>query len=107
LALDEPTNHLDIPAREVLEEALREYDGTVLVVSHDRYFLDRVVTKILHLDPATGRVVAHVGNYTDWKQRVPEAPQAQPPGKGAPVARDAVPGKGAAGGVRDARKAQA
>jgi ATP-binding cassette subfamily F protein 3 len=70
LALDEPTNHLDIPGCEVLEEALREYDGTILVVSHDRYFLDRVVTKILHLDPATGRVEAHAGNYTDWKGRL-------------------------------------
>ena len=67
LALDEPTNHLDIPAREVLEEALAEYEGTVLVVSHDRYFLDRVVTKIVHIHD--GRAEEHVGNYSEWKAR--------------------------------------
>jgi ATP-binding cassette subfamily F protein 3 len=68
LALDEPTNHLDIPACEVLEEALSDYEGTVLVISHDRYFLDRVVTKILHLDK--GRWDLHPGNYSDFRARV-------------------------------------
>jgi ATP-binding cassette, subfamily F, member 3 len=67
LALDEPTNHLDIPAREVLEEALDEYEGTVIVVSHDRYFLDRVVTRIVHLH--AGGYDVQVGNYSDWKER--------------------------------------
>jgi ATP-binding cassette subfamily F protein 3 len=67
LALDEPTNHLDIPGREVLEEALADYGGTVLVVSHDRYFLDQIVTKILHLHD--GRAELHAGNYSDWKAR--------------------------------------
>ncbi|MEJ7712489.1 MAG: ATP-binding cassette domain-containing protein, partial [Pyrinomonadaceae bacterium] len=50
LVLDEPTNHLDIPSREALEEALDAYDGTILTISHDRYFLDRVATQILSLD---------------------------------------------------------
>jgi len=76
LAMDEPTNHLDIPARETLEEALCAFDGTVLLVSHDRFFLDRVVTKILHLDPQTGRIDVHVGNYSDWRRRVAEPPPA-------------------------------
>ncbi len=67
LALDEPTNHLDIPAREVLESALEDYQGTMLIVSHDRYFLDRLVTKILHLHD--GRCDLHPGNYTDFKRR--------------------------------------
>jgi ATP-binding cassette subfamily F protein 3 len=67
LALDEPTNHLDIPAREVLEDALDEYEGTIIVVSHDRYFLDRVVTKIVHIHDS--RADVHVGNYSDFKAR--------------------------------------
>ena len=70
LAMDEPTNHLDIAARETLEEALADFDGTLVVVSHDRYFLDRVVTKILHLDPRTQRIDGHVGNYSDFRKRV-------------------------------------
>jgi ATP-binding cassette subfamily F protein 3 len=74
LVLDEPTNHLDIPAREVLEEALDDYEGTVLVVSHDRWFLDRVVTKIVQLHD--GRAELHVGDYTDFKERLKvEAPK--------------------------------
>ena len=93
LAMDEPTNHLDIPARETLEEALVEFDGTVILISHDRYFLDKVVNKILHLDPATGKIEAHVGNYSDWRQRLQQPAVVEPavpvrgPGKAAaPVA---------------------
>ncbi len=52
LILDEPTNHLDIASREALEEALREFPGTILAVSHDRYFIDRVATRIMELSPA-------------------------------------------------------
>ncbi|PYS74543.1 MAG: multidrug ABC transporter ATP-binding protein, partial [Acidobacteria bacterium] len=52
LVLDEPTNHLDIPSREALEEALSAYEGTIITISHDRYFLDRVATQILSLDGA-------------------------------------------------------
>ena len=70
LILDEPTNHLDIPARESLEAALDEYDGTIVTVSHDRFFLDRVATQILSFEP-DGRVEIYSGNYTeyhDWKE---------------------------------------
>jgi len=63
LILDEPTNHLDIPSRRILEEALCDYDGTILVVSHDRYFLDRIVTRILCFG-RDGRVKAYWGNYS-------------------------------------------
>ncbi len=84
LALDEPTNHLDIPGREVLEEALAAYAGTVLVISHDRYFLDQIVTKILHIDH--GHAELHVGNYTEWKARsvAPPPPPPPPPKKAEP-----------------------
>ena len=67
LVLDEPTNHLDIPARETLEDALSAYEGTLLVVSHDRYFLDRICTRLLVLDGTS--LEAHLGNYSDWRRR--------------------------------------
>ena len=71
LVLDEPTNHLDIPARETLEDALGGYEGTLIVISHDRYFLDRVCTRLLVIDG--DRVEAHLGNYGDWRRRLREA----------------------------------
>ena len=64
LLLDEPTNNLDIPAIEVLEETLDEFVGTVLVISHDRYFLDRVVDRVVEL--RNGRLTEYVGGYTDY-----------------------------------------
>src|SRR5205823_3609205 len=69
LVLDEPTNHLDIPSREALEEALDAYDGTIITISHDRYFLDRIATQILALD-GQGNAEHFDGDYTeyhDWK----------------------------------------
>jgi ATP-binding cassette, subfamily F, member 3 len=69
LVLDEPTNHLDIPSREALEEALSVYEGTIVTISHDRYFLDRVATQILALD-GVGGAEHYDGDYTeyhDWK----------------------------------------
>ena len=69
LVLDEPTNHLDIPSREALEEALAAYEGTIVTVSHDRYFLDRVATQILALE-GEGKAEHYDGDYTeyhDWK----------------------------------------
>jgi ATP-binding cassette subfamily F protein uup len=65
LVLDEPTNDLDIETLELLEELLAQYDGTLLLVSHDRSFLDRTVTSTLVLD-GKGRVEEFVGGYTDW-----------------------------------------
>ena len=72
LVLDEPTNHLDIPSRESLENALDEYDGTIIVVSHDRFFLDRIATQMLSFEP-DGRVLDFNGNYTefhDWRMKM-------------------------------------
>src|SRR5207247_9801267 len=69
LVLDEPTNHLDIPSREALEEALDAYQGTIITISHDRYFLDRIATQILALD-GEGGAEHYDGDYTeyhDWK----------------------------------------
>jgi len=65
LVLDEPTNHLDIPAREALEAALDEYPGTIVTVSHDRFFLDKLATQMLSFE-ADGAVLDYNGNYTDF-----------------------------------------
>jgi ATP-binding cassette subfamily F protein 3 len=65
LLLDEPTNNLDIPSAEVLEDVLSDFEGTVFVISHDRYFLDRVAGKIIELDK--GAIKEFVGNYSDYR----------------------------------------
>ena len=65
LLLDEPTNNLDIASAEVLEDAIGDFDGTVLVISHDRYFLDRVVDRVIELD--NGRLIEFIGNYSDYE----------------------------------------
>ncbi len=71
LVLDEPTNDLDIDTLELLEDMLADYDGTLLLVSHDRAFLDNVVTSVLAFEES-GRVGEYVGGYEDWlRQRPP------------------------------------
>ena len=67
LLLDEPTNNLDIPSAEVLENALNDFNGTVLVISHDRYFLDRTVHRIFALENAT--ITEYIGGYSDYAAR--------------------------------------
>lgn len=72
LILDEPTNHLDFRSREVLEEALSEYEGTILCVSHDRYFVNRIASKIMYFDGE--RVLSFDGNYDDYISYISEKP---------------------------------
>jgi ATP-binding cassette subfamily F protein 3 len=67
LVLDEPTNHLDIDSREALESALGQFDGTILCVSHDRYFLDHVVQRLWVIDPPN--VTDFDGNYSAWVEK--------------------------------------
>ncbi len=75
LILDEPTNHLDIPAREAVEDALADYEGTLLVVSHDRYFLDKVVTRVVEIHDR--QLVGYPGTFADfWAQRRRQMPRA-------------------------------
>ncbi|MEP7190689.1 MAG: ATP-binding cassette domain-containing protein, partial [Roseiflexaceae bacterium] len=66
LLLDEPTNHLDVEALEWLEGFVRGYGGAVLIVSHDREFLDQTVTRVLYLDPEMHAVTSYTGNYSDF-----------------------------------------
>jgi ATP-binding cassette, subfamily F, member 3 len=73
LILDEPTNHLDIPAKEMLEEALQKYDGTVLIVSHDRYFISRVANKIVEI--RDGELVIYAGDYHYYLDKLAEEKQ--------------------------------
>lgn len=68
LLLDEPTNNLDIASAEVLEQALADFVGTVLVISHDRYFLDRTVQRLLAIE--NGQLVEYQGSYSDYLERV-------------------------------------
>jgi ATP-binding cassette subfamily F protein 3 len=70
LVLDEPTNHLDIPAKEMLEEALQDYDGTALIVSHDRYFISQVANKIVEL--RDGELLLYRGDYNYFLDKIAE-----------------------------------
>mgnify|MGYP000845994865 CR=1 FL=1 len=80
IVLDEPTNDLDLETLDLLQEVISDYDGTVLIVSHDRDFLDRTVTLTLGLS-GSGKVDIVAGGYADWeKQRsAPKAAPAKPP----------------------------
>ena len=94
LVLDEPTNDLDMETLELLEERLLEYQGTLLLVSHDRDFLDRVVTSTLVFE-GDGRIGEYVGGYSDWLRQRPAGPvprqtaaaAARQPGKERPRSR--------------------
>ena len=65
IILDEPTNHIDIDTREILESSLLEYDGTILFISHDRYFINKIATKIVRFE--NKKLVTYTGNYDDIK----------------------------------------
>jgi len=80
MVLDEPTNDLDVDTLELLEELLAEYEGTLLLVSHDRTFLDNVVTSTLVFE-GEGKFGEYAGGYDDWEhyqRRIPEAPVESP-----------------------------
>lgn len=67
LILDEPTNHLDITSKEILEDAINAYEGTVLYVSHDRYFINRTASRILELSSHT--LTSYLGNYDYYLEK--------------------------------------
>jgi ATP-binding cassette subfamily F protein uup len=79
LVLDEPTNDLDVETLEVLEDRLAEYTGTLIVVTHDRQFLDNVVSKVLVFE-AGGRIVEYAGGWSDWERRGRQLAELDDPG---------------------------
>jgi ATP-binding cassette subfamily F protein 3 len=107
LLLDEPTNHLDIPAQEMLEEALQDFEGTIVFVSHDRYFIDAIATRLWSVD--NGVVTMHLGTYSDLERRRQRAarpvvaPEPRKSARPTGPARDGTPAKPGASvdGVED------
>ena len=75
LLLDEPTNHLDIRSKDILMDSLRDYEGTLVFVSHDRYFLDGLATKVLEIGNQTA--TTYLGNYEDYLFKKAEMEKAQ------------------------------
>ena len=99
LLLDEPTNHLDVYSREALEQALMDFDGTAVLISHDRYFLDRIVNTVLTFGPESAELFP--GSYSDFLARQARAtPAAVPP----PLAATTAKGRGRAAARRPARE---
>lgn len=97
LVLDEPTNHLDIPSREALEAALLDYPGAIIAVSHDRYFLDRIATRLLVMRPTGHRLVE--GNYSAYIE-LAESEAAAAAAKPQPAKRPAAPARPKVGAAR-------
>jgi ATP-binding cassette, subfamily F, member 3 len=80
LLMDEPTNHLDLDSKDVLLDALEDYGGTLIIVSHDRYFVEKLATKIIEI--GHGQALVYPGTYKEflWHKEQASAPKVQPPG---------------------------
>ncbi|MCC7539778.1 MAG: ABC-F family ATP-binding cassette domain-containing protein [Deltaproteobacteria bacterium] len=104
LLFDEPTNHLDIPATEILEQALAKFDGSAVLVSHDRYFLDNVCTRTLHLDAAGATF--YPGNFSAYRASRSNAATAASVGD-TPAAVPAAGVRGGSKGDRPPKKSEA
>ncbi len=89
LVLDEPTNHLDLQSRQFLEEVLTEFEGTLLFVSHDRYFIDSLASKVWSIEE--GVLTPYLGNYTDYRTRKQQIVLNAPASKPAKTAVEARP----------------
>ena len=89
LILDEPTNHLDITSKEILEDALNSYEGTVLYVSHDRYFINRTASRILDLKEKT--LTGYLGNYDYYLEKKEASSKALPSWSVSSSGKDAAP----------------
>jgi ATP-binding cassette, subfamily F, member 3 len=83
LALDEPTNHLDVASREVLEDALGEFPGTIVFISHDRYFINRIATRIVEIEH--GGLTSYLGDYDEYLAARARRPAAPVPASPSPI----------------------
>src|SRR5690348_6194263 len=112
LCMDEPTNHLDLASKEVLEEALSGFTGTIVFISHDRYFINRIATQVVEVEH--GQLATHLGSYDDYLdhkaaiqsagastklQKRPDAPQSNPPKRGQAEERRGSADGGGAGAI--------
>jgi ATP-binding cassette subfamily F protein 3 len=108
LIMDEPTNHLDIPGRQLLEDALDDYEGTMVLISHDRHFINRLCDKVGVIED--GRLVVHHGNYDDyrnvWLKGAEETGQKAPSPPSAYVASTGGRAADATAGRRDVSSAR-
>ena len=106
LLLDEPTNHLDLDSKDVLLDALEDFGGTLIFVSHDRYFVDRLATKIIEI--GAGAAVVYPGTYEEflWSRKNRELEAKAPKPEGAAAKRETAPSRGEAGGARRERPAE-
>ena len=105
LLLDEPTNHLDLDSKDVLLDALADYGGTLIFVSHDRYFVERLATKIVEV--GGGQAVLFPGTYAEflWRKEHPQAVGAPAPERSRPApARSTKPHTPVAGGAHPSKK---
>jgi len=105
LCMDEPTNHLDLASREVLEEALVEFPGTIVFISHDRYFINRLATTVVEV--GRGTLTRHPGNYDDYLAAKSRAPLESAPGtRQGRLRASVVPSGGAPPASSPARREQ-
>jgi ATP-binding cassette, subfamily F, member 3 len=86
LCMDEPTNHLDLASKEVLEAALSGFTGTIVFISHDRYFINRIATHVVEVD--RGRLTTHLGNYDEYLERKSGAAPPPAPAREKPPAAE-------------------
>jgi ATP-binding cassette subfamily F protein 3 len=89
LCMDEPTNHLDLASKEVLEEALAGFTGTIVFISHDRYFINRIATQVVEVD--RGRLTTHLGTYDDYLAHKAQGPATQQPAETRETTRSTAP----------------
>ena len=103
LLLDEPTNHLDIPSQEILQEVLDQFQGTILLVSHDRYLIDALATQVWEIDEANGILRTFKGSYSQYHQQLEADRLAEQEAKGNNIEVKVIPHKPVAS-AEDKRK---